>query len=121
MTKSVLEEQLHAQLIEAGEQPERECKEPYRLATEENPRSRPKADFCFPQERVAIECEGGVWVQSKHSSGVGINRDCRKANFAALAGWTVLRFTSNMIRDKERTALSIIQRMLTIKRQEMTA
>lgn len=55
-------------------------------------------DFAFPNEKIAIECEGGSWVNGRHSRGDGFEKDCEKYNFAALHGWTVLRYTNDMSR-----------------------
>jgi len=56
-------------------------------------------DAAYPSRRIAIEVEGGTWANGRHTRGKGYEDDCEKYNHAALFGWTVLRFTSNMIRD----------------------
>lgn len=58
-----------------------------------------RADFAYPAERIAIECEGGTFIGGRHSRGDGFRRDCEKYNAAALAGWRVLRFDKSMIRE----------------------
>lgn len=54
--------------------------------------------------RVAIEIEGGAWTQGRHTRGKGFEADIRKYNEAAKLGWTVLRFTPNMIQRGESKA-----------------
>lgn len=114
--KSELEELFAAQLTQAGETTyERECKEPYRRATAENPRSRPRADFCWSREKVVVEVEGGTWSGGKHTRGAGFSKNARKHNFAALDNWTVLRVTSEMIK-RTTDALDWTLELLEMKR-----
>lgn len=54
-------------------------------------------DFAYPEQQIAIEVEGGTWVNGRHTRGKGYEQDCEKYNTAALRGWAVLRFTSGMI------------------------
>ena len=58
-------------------------------------------DFAFVEAKLLIEVQGGTWSagRSGHSTGTGIRRDCMKANAAVLAGWRLLVFTSDMVRD----------------------
>lgn len=56
-------------------------------------------DFAWPEQRVALEVEGGTWIKGKHSTGVGIQRDIEKGNFAQLLGWLVIRATKQMVED----------------------
>jgi very-short-patch-repair endonuclease len=53
-------------------------------------------DFAWPEDKVAVELEGGTWSGRKmaHNTGTGIQRDIEKHNAAALMGWTVLRYTA---------------------------
>lgn len=57
-------------------------------------------DFAWSECLILIEIQGGIWSNAKsgHTSGVGINRDCEKANLANLASWCCLSFTSDHIR-----------------------
>lgn len=55
-------------------------------------------DFAWPDMRLAVEIEGGtLFGKSRHSRGAGFVRDCEKYNLATLAGWSVLRFTTEMV------------------------
>lgn len=48
-------------------------------------------DFAWPDHKVALEVEGGIWVRGAHGRGTGIKRDIEKYNLAASNGWFVLR------------------------------
>lgn len=61
-------------------------------------------DFAWPYHpfQIAVECEGGSWGGGgRHTSGAGYRGDCRKYNLAARHGWTVYRFTSDMVKTGE--------------------
>lgn len=55
-------------------------------------------DFAFPQHRVAVELEGGVWTGGRHATGAGMVADMDKYNAAASRGWRVLRFSATHLR-----------------------
>jgi hypothetical protein len=56
-------------------------------------------DFAWPEQKIAVEIEGGtLFGKSRHSRGQGFVSDCRKYNTAALMGWRVLRFTTEMVK-----------------------
>ena len=57
-----------------------------------------RLDFAWPPLKLAVECEGGVMAGGRHTSAQGFTGDCEKYNAAAIAGWTVLRFTADQIR-----------------------
>ena len=67
-------------------------------------------DFAWPAKHLLVEIQGGIWAKGGHTSGVGVNRDCEKANLATLAGWHILSLTPNQIR--EGLALRWIQEAL---------
>jgi very-short-patch-repair endonuclease len=56
-------------------------------------------DFAWPDYLLAVEVEGGQWVNGRHQRGQGFEDDCEKYNEAALDGWCVLRFTGGMVKD----------------------
>lgn len=58
-----------------------------------------KFDFAWPDRKIALECEGGVYIRGRHTRPMGFINDCRKYNLAALNGWTVLRYTPDMLKD----------------------
>ena len=56
-------------------------------------------DFAWPTRKVAVEIEGGIWNEGRHTRGAGFRADCSKYNLATIAGWRVLRYTSDMVQD----------------------
>jgi len=105
---SHLEEQFAVQLRAAGlPEPVRE----YRFA----PPRRFRFDAAWPDLRVAVEIDGGVWSGGRHTRGSGFLRDCEKLNLAALAGWVVLRFSGDLVRSGEAV------RMVTIALNQRAA
>lgn len=75
-----------------------------------HPTRRWKFDFAYPMLRLAIEIEGGIWVGGRHNTGKGYSADCEKYNNAALLGWSILRFTTDMVKSGE--ALKMIESVL---------
>lgn len=63
----------------------------------EYPLGQWRLDFAWPVEKVAVEIDGGVYSGGSHVTGEGHDRDCAKANFALLNGWTLYRLTSTML------------------------
>ena len=51
-----------------------------------------RADYCWPDARLIVECEGGVWSGGKHGRGSGIVKDMERSNFAAVNGYRMMRF-----------------------------
>lgn len=64
-------------------------------------------DLAWPEHRLALEIEGGVWTGGRHTSGAGYAKDMEKYNAAVLAGWRVLRCQP---RDLFRTATGALLR-----------
>lgn len=54
-----------------------------------------KFDFAYPEIKLAIELEGGIWIQGRHSRGSGMLKDMEKYNTATVNGWRILRYTTN--------------------------
>jgi very-short-patch-repair endonuclease len=75
-----------------------------------SPPRRYRFDFCWVEQKVAAECEGGTWVRGAHSRGKHFESDAEKYNLAALIGYRVLRFTTDMVKDGR--ALATIERAL---------
>jgi len=74
-----------------------------------HPTRKWRFDLAYPDQKIAIEAEGGTWVQGRHSRGVGFQADCEKYNTATLMGWRVLRFTRAMV---EGNAAETIKQLL---------
>ena len=50
-----------------------------------------RADYAWPEFKLILEVEGGVWSKGKHGRGSGIIKDMEKSNEAAMLGWRTLR------------------------------
>ena len=51
-------------------------------------------DFAFLAEKIAVEIEG----IGRHQTIGGFKKDAKKYNAAALEGWRVLRYTTDMVK-----------------------
>ena len=67
-------------------------------------------DFAWPNAKLALEVEGGVFVAGRHSRGAGMVNDMEKYNTATLAGWKVLRVTPKQVSDG--SALTLIEQAI---------
>ncbi len=74
------------------------------------PPRRWRFDLAWLDRLLALEVDGGTWVRGRHSRGIGTRKDAEKLNEAQLAGWTVLRATTDMVTDG--SALALIERAL---------
>lgn len=54
-------------------------------------------DWAWPDSKIALEQEGGVWIQGRHSRGAGMVKDFEKYNQAAVLGWRVFKATPKQI------------------------
>lgn len=68
-------------------------------------------DLAWTDRKLAAEVEGGTWVNGRHSRGSGMRKDCEKYNSAAALGWTVYRFTGDMVTDG--SAVTTLETALT--------
>lgn len=59
-------------------------------------------DFAYPNYKVAIEVDGGVYSRGRHTTGKGYTSDQYKGNAAIEDGWVVLHYTTTMISSKEK-------------------
>ena len=69
-----------------------------------------RVDFAFEQAMLAVEVEGGGWINGRHNRGAGMEKDMEKYNALTLAGWRLLRFGGKAIKSGE--ALTTIERAL---------
>ena len=76
-----------------------------------DPVRRWRFDFAHVEMRIAVEIEGGIWVNGRHSRGKGMQADMDKYNRATVLGWRVLRFSTEQAERGEaiRTVLDMIQ------------
>lgn len=64
-----------------------------------HPTRRWRFDLAFIDQKLAVEVEGGLFIQGRHSRGAGAEADCEKYAEAAIAGWTVLRVSPRQIKN----------------------
>lgn len=67
-------------------------------------------DFAYPDKHVAIEVEGGVFINGRHSRGKGFTEDCVKYNAATEQGWKVYRYTTEQVENRQ--AIEQLKRVL---------
>lgn len=68
----------------------RECVLEFRF----HPTRKWRFDYAIPSARVAIEIDGGLFLnRGRHSGGVGQLNDFEKFNEASTYGWRILHFT----------------------------
>lgn len=56
-----------------------------------------RLDFAWPEHKIAVEIEGGVFIRGRHVRGKGFVKDAEKYNALVLDGWRLLRFVSSHI------------------------
>lgn len=58
-----------------------------------HPARKWRFDVAWPWQRIALEVEGGAWVQGRHVRGKGYLNDMHKYSEAAALGWRIIRVT----------------------------
>ncbi len=56
-----------------------------------------RIDFYWPDVKLAVEIEGGVWTRGRHTRGSGFIRDAEKYNLMTEHGIALLRYTPSGI------------------------
>ena len=83
-----------------------------------------RLDFAWPDAKVAVEIDGGQWKPirrrdgsvsygGRHNTPEGFRSDCEKLNAAAVLGWTVLRFTGEMLEEDTPLVFEQVEKLLT--------
>jgi very-short-patch-repair endonuclease len=72
-----------------------------------------RLDFAYPEKRIGIEVQGGIYVRGAHSRGTGLERDYEKYNQAQVLGWNVYQFSRKMIENGE--AIEIMKEALKVQ------
>lgn len=70
-----------------------ECVKEYKF----HPVRKWRFDYALPAYKIALEVEGGVWIQGRHTRPKGFLGDVEKYNTAALLGWRVFRCTPSTL------------------------
>jgi very-short-patch-repair endonuclease len=66
-----------------------------------HPERQWRFDFAWPERKVALEVDGGIWTQGRHTRGKGWLNDTEKLNAAASMGWRMLRCTPQQLATEE--------------------
>ncbi len=75
-----------------------------------HPIRRWRFDYAWPDERLALEVEGGIWIGGRHNRGSGFVKDMEKYNRAACMGWRIIRCQPNEL--TKLTTISLIKEAL---------
>jgi very-short-patch-repair endonuclease len=62
-----------------------------------HPTRKFRFDFAFPDAKLAVEIEGGIWRGGRHCRGTGFENDCIKYSEAAILGWRIIRATTEQV------------------------
>ena len=68
------------------------------------PLRRWRFDYSWPEAKIALEVEGGIWSGGRHTRSKGFIGDMAKYNHAARLGWRVMR-----VQPKELLTLATVQ------------
>jgi len=74
------------------------------------PGRRFRFDYAWPERRIALEVDGATWTNGRHTRGSGVAKDCEKVCEAAIAGWTVVRVTTQQVENGQ--AIGWLERLL---------
>lgn len=55
-----------------------------------HPERKWRFDFAWPDKKLALEVDGGIWIRGGHNRGAQIKKDWEKRNAAAKDGWRIL-------------------------------
>jgi len=72
-----------------------------------HPTRKWRIDLAWPEEKLAVEIEGGVWSKGRHIRPKGFLGDLKKYNTLTILGWALLRITPQQVRTGE--ALTLIE------------
>lgn len=72
-----------------------------------------RLDFCWPDQKVAVEIEGSVWTNGRHTRGSGFTKDLEKYNQLTLDGFRLLRFTSDSLKNDPTGCIASVRQLLS--------
>lgn len=78
-----------------------------------HPSRKWRFDFAWPDMKVAVEAEGGIYTLGRHVRPGGYEADCEKYNEAQLLGWRVLRVTDKHV--KSGAAIEWLRRAMLLR------
>ena len=56
-----------------------------------HPTRKWRMDFAWPEHKVFLEIDGGLWIRGRHTRPGAMLKSWEKENAAAVQGWRVLR------------------------------
>lgn len=62
-----------------------------------HPTRRWRLDYAWPDRYAALEVEGGIWTQGRHTRPRGFLKDLEKYNAATALGWSIIRCTPQTV------------------------
>lgn len=67
-----------------------------------------RLDFAWPDIKTGVEIQGGSWGGGRHNRAGGQAQDYEKLNLLTLAGWRILYFNSQMMKDPSECASTVV-------------
>jgi hypothetical protein len=65
-------------------------------------------DYAWPDRKLFLEVEGGIWSNGRHTRGSGYVRDLEKYNTAAAMGWRLIRCQPRDLRGRRGRAPAVL-------------
>lgn len=56
-----------------------------------------RLDYAWPEHKIGLEVNGGVWIRGRHTRGAGQIKDMEKFNAANLLSWHIYQCTPQEI------------------------
>ena len=83
-----------------------------------HPSRKWRFDFAWPDFRVAVEIDGGIFVGGRHVDPLGGHGDRTKNNAAVALGWRVLRYDAKHMQDDPYAVFMEVVDTLSVARAE---
>ena len=98
-----------------------EAERKFRFVTEHKFHDKRKFrfDIAFLPEKVAVELDGAVFTQGRHTRGKGFIQDCVKKNLAAELGWVVLVYPVKTLNDNPQEVIEQVIRVLELRQKQL--
>lgn len=75
-------------------------------------------DYAWPDIKMAVEIDGGIWTKGRHTRGKGFEADCLKIALAIQNGWRVYRFSTGQV--NKMVAIDFIEKEFSLLSFERT-
>lgn len=66
-------------------------------------------DFAWPNAKLALEIDGGLFVNGGHNRGAALLKQYEKSNAAEIAGWTILRYSPEQLAEAARDVAKVLR------------